>query len=69
KRSVPQTQVLRTCLAEWEKSFSHRSLDLAESIRDAKAIILREDTVAANQRDLVQAYKDICAAFSKHRLG
>lgn len=69
KRSVPQTQVLRTCLAEWEKSFSHRSADLAESIRDAKAIILREDTVAANQRDLVQAYKDICAAFSKHRLG
>ncbi|MCC6794700.1 MAG: hypothetical protein IT366_06230 [Candidatus Hydrogenedentes bacterium] len=69
KRSVPQTQVLRTCLAEWEKSFSHRSADLAESIRDAKAIILREDTIAANQRDLVQAYKDICAAFSKHRLG
>ncbi len=69
RRSVPQTQVLRTCLAEWEKSFSHRSADLAESVRDAKAIILREDSVPAGQRDLVKAYKDICAAFSKHRLG
>ena len=69
KRSVPQTRVLRTCLAELEKSFSHRSADLAESVRDAKAIILREDSVSAGQRDLVRAYKEICAAFSKHRLG
>ncbi|NUM52583.1 MAG: DUF4350 domain-containing protein [Candidatus Hydrogenedentes bacterium] len=69
KRSVPSTQVLRTCLAEWEKSFSHRSADLAESIRDAKAILLREDSVPAKQRDVVRAYKEICAAFSRHRLG
>jgi len=69
KRGVPAPQVLRTCLAEWEKSFSHRSADLAESVRDAKAIVLREDAVPRGQRDLLKAYKDICAAFAKHRLG
>lgn len=69
KRSVPRTQMLRTCLAEWERSFGHRSAELAEAIRDAKAIVLREDSVPAKLRDPVRAYKDICAAFAKHRLG
>jgi hypothetical protein len=69
RRSVPASQVLRTCLGEWEKSFVHRAADLAESVRDAKAIVLREDGVPAKQRDLVRAYKEICAAFARHRLG
>lgn len=68
KRSVPPGQVLRTCLAEWEKSFGHRATDLAGSVRDAKAIVLREDGVPAKQRDLVRAYKDVCAVFARHRL-
>lgn len=69
RRAVPESQVLRVCLAEWEKSFAHRRPDLAASVRDAKAIVLREDSIPASQRDPAKAYKEICDAFAKHRLG
>jgi len=68
RRSVPRKDVLRTCMAEFEKSYLHRQADFASSLRDAKAILFREDNTDARNRDLVKSYREICELFSKHRL-
>jgi len=69
RRSVPREKLLRTCLAEWEKSYSHRAADFRDTVRDANAILFREENVPAKHRNVVRAYKEICELFAKHRLG
>lgn len=69
RRSVPSAQLLRTCIAEWEKSYSHRLSDWRAALNEAKAIVLREENTPPRDRDLVRAYREVCNVFSKHRAG
>ncbi|MDZ4858552.1 MAG: DUF4350 domain-containing protein [Candidatus Hydrogenedentes bacterium] len=68
RRSVPRHDILRTCIAEFERSFLHRQADFAGALRDAKAIAFREEHMVAKYRDAARAYREICALFAKHRL-
>lgn len=67
RRSVPPRELVRTCVNEWQKSFSHRLPDFERSLRDVRSILLAESAQARKEWEPVRAYRQICEALSRGR--
>ena len=61
RRSVPQRELMKTCVAEWKRAFGHRS-GFGEKLRQIETIAA--ETQSAKARDAVEAYRRIARALA-----
>lgn len=61
RRSVPQRELMKTCAAEWKRTFGHRS-GFGEKLRQIETIAA--ETQSAKARDAVEAYRRIARALA-----
>lgn len=67
RRSVPPRELVRTCVNEWQKSFSHRLQDFERPLREVRSILHVESAQPRKEWDPVRAYRQICVALSRGR--
>jgi hypothetical protein len=60
RRNVLPRDVLKTCLAEWKKSFTHGTRASAARIVQAEAVLETDSALPHRQRDPVRTYQEIC---------
>lgn len=61
RRSVPQRELLKTCAAEWKRTFGHRS-GFGEKLRQIETIAA--ETQSAKARDTLESYRRIAQALA-----
>ncbi len=60
RRNVPPRDVLKTCLGEWKKSFTHGARPAAAKLVQAEAVLEADSALPPRQRDPVRTYQEIC---------
>ena len=60
RRNVPARDVLKTCFAEWKKSFTHGTRPPNARIIQAEAVLAADSALPQRQRDPVRTYQEIC---------
>ncbi len=66
-RNVPADNLIDTCYREWEKTFRSSKRDSREVLNKIKAILQRENSLPAKQKNPVATYLNIHKLLSKRR--
>ena len=60
RRNIPPRDVLKTCFAEWKKSFTHGARPSAARIVQAEALLEADSALPQRQRNPVGTYQELC---------
>jgi len=67
RRNVPPRDVLKTCLAEWKKSFAQGARPADAKLFQAEAVLEADGALPQRQRDPVRTYQEICRILKTSR--
>jgi len=60
RRNVSARDVLKTCFAEWKKSFAQGARQSTARVEQAQAVLKADNARPARQRDPIRTYQEIC---------
>jgi hypothetical protein len=68
RRNVPARDLLKTCLAQWKKSFTRGTRSSAARIVQAEAVLEADSALPQRQRDPVRTYQEICSILERRHV-
>ncbi len=67
RQNIPSRKILPACVAEWEKSVSHRKKELDSAIEDIRAVAEADTARPAREQNPVESYRKMCQVLDKQR--